>query len=640
MRIVHLLLLIVFCVNGWAQGPHLYDRKENRMANSYFPLYNGKAIAVKNGKVVIDTTAAYQLPHSFNHSGHFNHYEVYNAVSDRETGALLFYSDGDKFINRNHEVMLNGDSIYGCISSNQGMAIVPFTNDKDKYYVFTNSTRYHEYKNKDYSYYFYSVVDMKLNNGLGGVVPGQKNIPLDSVGLPGRSEGVQVAESINVIAGTNCDYWVMFSHQKIKPGIFSADNFNAKYHITDNGISKPIIGDTADGYTILALDRRNPVYDVYLRLVLTSHKFFKFDYSSSKVTYIDGGAENNLLAGDFGLECVEFSKDGKCFYYTRMEDASKVYRKEISEVTDTEVKFSKLDSFTTTGVDFVCMKLINDTVFLVDDAGTGNLYYIKEHNGATSIEKYWAFANTERPTHPIVRMSDVLFPTTTIIAHKTIPAVCLGDSIAVNPGLDREQYDFWIWSNGDTSREIKASYKENKKVWLTYSRFNGNCREIYIDTFSLKDTVDLANPIIQVQDKYLLLDDIYESYQWFLDDELIEGANTFEYKPLENGVYKVVTTIGRCTLSSQPYPVTNVVSVEAIAVEQMTIYPNVVADQMINIKGNVKGMKYAIYDVSGKKMQSGKAESRLRLNFTAKGTYFMEISSPSATKFRARFVQL
>ncbi len=107
-------------------------------------------------------------------NGALNTSEGCSAISNSE-GELLFYTDGITIYNRNHDVMLNGTELSGNSSSTQSGVIVPVPDDPDVYYVFTVS-------NLDWSSnmegFRYSKVNMQLDGGKGGVVPGEKNILL------------------------------------------------------------------------------------------------------------------------------------------------------------------------------------------------------------------------------------------------------------------------------------------------------------------------------------------------------------------------------------------------------------------------------------------------------------------------------
>ena len=58
----------------------------------------------------------------------------------------------------------------------------------------------------------------------------------------------------------------------------------------------------------------------------------------------------------------------------------------------------------------------------------------------------------------------------------------------------------------------------------------------------------------------------YAGYQWYLNGNILNGADTAVYYPLQNGSYTVVvTSIFGCTAVSAPYTVVNAGIMEAIA---------------------------------------------------------------------------
>jgi gliding motility-associated-like protein len=151
--------------------------------------------------------------------------EASAALSDPETGALLFYSNAEKCWDRNYNVMPYGDSLEGSRSTNQGACIIPVLDSPGKFYLFTLQA--YTFGSSDPSLY-YSVVDMSLNGGLGDVVPGRKNILLDDGPLQ---------ESMVAVPGNNCDIWLLV-HPYHDPEIRA-------YHITREGIDTiPVISNT------------------------------------------------------------------------------------------------------------------------------------------------------------------------------------------------------------------------------------------------------------------------------------------------------------------------------------------------------------------------------------------------------------
>ncbi len=105
--------------------------------------------------------------------GQLNTLEGCATISDSQ-GDLLFYTDGSRVYNRDHNLMENGSGLYGNTSSTQSAIIIPHPESPTIYYIFTvdvtlNNGEIDEGLN-------YSIVDLSYNNGNGTVL--QKNINL------------------------------------------------------------------------------------------------------------------------------------------------------------------------------------------------------------------------------------------------------------------------------------------------------------------------------------------------------------------------------------------------------------------------------------------------------------------------------
>lgn len=113
------------------------------------------------------------------------------------SGSLLFYTNGNKIWNKNHAVMPSGNGLLGNWSSTQSALILPQPGSDQYYYVFTTDGFYNANLDKGLRY---SKVDMCLNNGLGDVMFGQKNILLLDT----------VAEKLTAVRHDNgTDYWII-----------------------------------------------------------------------------------------------------------------------------------------------------------------------------------------------------------------------------------------------------------------------------------------------------------------------------------------------------------------------------------------------------------------------------------------------
>lgn len=113
-------------------------------------------------------------------------------MSDKNTGDLLFYSNGCKVYNKNHELMLNGDDINnvteqwqfycgigsGYPGANNSLTLPDPSNDNGYYIIHKPLTLVEEPVLSAFTETVrYTYVDMSLDNGLGAVT--EKNIVLE-----------------------------------------------------------------------------------------------------------------------------------------------------------------------------------------------------------------------------------------------------------------------------------------------------------------------------------------------------------------------------------------------------------------------------------------------------------------------------
>ncbi len=180
---------------------------------------------------------------------------IYTASHAREGGAsvadwqgnLLFYTDGARLWDSTHNLMGNlslyipGPAPYvtglsmTTITTFQAATIVPDPADFNKYYVFSLEATSRDGTMLEAPwlfgvgnpqrppYLYYSVVDMRLNGGLGGIVPGYNSIPLDSF----------LTEKMTVVPGDDCNAWLLVRGQ-------NTNEYRA-YEITGGGIRPPVI---------------------------------------------------------------------------------------------------------------------------------------------------------------------------------------------------------------------------------------------------------------------------------------------------------------------------------------------------------------------------------------------------------------
>ncbi len=145
-----------------------------------------------------------------------------------ENGELLFFSDGYVVWSKNNRMMPHGRDLNKTIINNgpswwtyeswDGVAIVPMPDSLHKYYLFSVQRKHTILPDGSIYFFhntlFYSIVNMKLNNGWGDVEPGG-SIEIDSM----------IKDGIHAVPGENCDFWLL-TH-KAYTNEFVAYNINS-----------------------------------------------------------------------------------------------------------------------------------------------------------------------------------------------------------------------------------------------------------------------------------------------------------------------------------------------------------------------------------------------------------------------------
>ena len=235
--------------------------------------------------------------------GQVNTREGCASISD-EDGNLLFYTDGVTVFNKNHFVMANGGELLGDSSSTQSAIIVPLPNDPDIYYVFTVGS------NQNRTGLKYTIVDITLNGGSGGVV--SKNNNLLS----------QCAEKISAVVKdcSSGSIWIIALSNSNGNGVDNLNTFFV-YELSSTGLNTNPIKST---FNITIQDSRG-----YLKVSPDGTKLasaniqsglFLFDFDSalgivSSVSQLQiYDQQNNNPYG------IEFSPDSQLLYVTSTND--------------------------------------------------------------------------------------------------------------------------------------------------------------------------------------------------------------------------------------------------------------------------------------------------------------------------------
>ena len=211
-------------------------------------------------------------------------------ISD-SNGNLLFYSDGVTIWNKNHVVMQNGDNIGG--HTHQCGVIVPLPGSPNIYYFFS----FNGPVGQGYANLIYSVIDMSLDNGLGGVVDGKKSIPVWNY-----------VNQITAVSHANGhDFWV------ITHGYYS--DFYFSFLVTSDGLNTtPVASNAGSQIQSGGILKVSPNGE---KIALSKHSgsyydFFELlDFDNETGIIDDSNIVRKTTIRTYG---IEFSPDNSKFY--------------------------------------------------------------------------------------------------------------------------------------------------------------------------------------------------------------------------------------------------------------------------------------------------------------------------------------
>lgn len=133
----------------------------------------------------------------------------------------------------------------------------------------------------------------------------------------------------------------------------------------------------------------------------------------------------------------------------------------------------------------------------------------------------------------------------------------------------------------------------------------------------------------------LSVEDVYDTYQWFYNGVLLQGAITYYLISPPNGVYELqVTNSYGCVTTSNMITVN--VGVEDIGLEdQLNVYPNPVTD-VLNVQWNntSEAASLSIRDLSGRLILSergGNGNAAIDLSELSNGNYILELQTQTGT---------
>ncbi len=607
MRLLCTIFIVAFFgIPAFAQ-PYYSQRPEFLKANSVWALGMGAGFDFNSDGPLPVQTASFA-------------YEGCASVADRTTGKLLFSSNGGEVYNADGRVMPGGDSLFGSAryplkprseidasanySTTQGVCIVPVIGDDRKYYLFslkgiTSREQIH------YGSLFYSIVDMDLDGGMGGVVQGKKNILLDNELL---------SEAMVAVPGDNCDIWLVVHLEK-------ASEFRA-YHITGQGIdTAPVIsaggnpiGVYGVGSMAVSPDRRR----IVIGSVIAGAEMGRFDPATGKITDLAKVFEGYPYS-------VCFSPGNSKLYFG--EVPGNIYQLDLSVDHIDSIKRSR--TAVTRIATYPSLRSYGEVIYLAH-AGEKSLHRINlpdQKVPACDLQKNlvsWTFngipGNTLGAEVVSLTRKDTIFTSSTTFTCEQEGSVAL----AAPEGFGRYE-----WEDGDTSAH--RTVRSAGTYWVIAHDF---CQP-RIDSFFVEG-FDFVAPVIARNVEELSTTLPYATYQWLLNGLPIPGAVQRKCIAPGDGDYQVVVANERgCTDTSDNYKVTglNETHIEPGSGQQsVRVYPNPAADVLyINAPATVS---VCLYGADGRLLRQQYGAAPIALNEIPSGLYWLKISDSQGRLIR------
>ncbi len=135
----------------------------------------------------------------------------------------------------------------------------------------------------------------------------------------------------------------------------------------------------------------------------------------------------------------------------------------------------------------------------------------------------------------------------------------------------------------------------------------------------------------------------FESYQWFLNGQPVQGATGSTFTPAQSGSYSVVVTdVSGCSATSSSIQV-NISSLESVAAPVgVKLYPNPADGFVVLEVEGAPAAEVLIFDNTGKlvlQTQTTESLNRIDVSKLAKAVYWVEWRS-STNAYRVRFTKL
>jgi len=521
------------------------------------------------------------------------------ATVDDKNGNFLFYTDGQKVYNRNHQVMPNGSGLMGHWSASQSSIIVPCPGNDSLFYIFTVDAIDNHLQNG----LRYSVVNMHLNGGLGDVTS-TKNILLET----------PVTERLFAIMhSNNLNVWVI-AHR------WDSNEYVA-YKISSTGVSTtPVV--SAIGTVITGGYSGNANVDGWTNAIgqikanINGTKIATTLYKLNKIDLLNFDKSTGILSNCFSSNDtynlnyfgIEFSTNSNYLYVSNCELSSvhsKLYQFDITQTNPFENPVLLSSGEYGSGAGMAHLQIApNGKIYVVDDLNP-YLGVINEPNKLGLDCDYQEQAvylegkKARRGLPNLFYYKGFHF----ITGSEKDTSICEGDSIY-----------------------LENTYQTEANTY--YDTLHSSLGWDSIINTHLTILPVATSPTISENDG-VLTSSSANNYQWYYNGNIIVGAINQQYQPFVSGIYKVlVDNENGCFSSSAEYNFVYT-QINKLTEYGIEIYPNPVKTKLTIKNSNINIKNITIYDAIGNKIRAFQTKNiEILIDFSEfeKGVYILQFS--------------
>lgn len=207
--------------------------------------------------------------------------------------------------------------------------------------------------------------------------------------------------------------------------------------------------------------------------------------------------------------------------------------------------------------------------------------------------------------------------------------ICAGGSVTILTQVTIGSSFLWT-PDGQTTWSITVNPAETTTYSVTATANATGC----VGTAQRTITVvpDLDNIAVVYNSGYIEIPDTLSNIQWFVDGDLINGANTYSYMPAINGTYTANFTYMGCNFTSAGF-VYNYVGAATATVSRFSVFPNPTMGS-ISIETAEAG-NFVLSNIVGEALYAQQIQNKaiISLEHFAAGIYFLtEVNSGKTVK--------